>query len=671
MLMAIFHVTAQTISRGKGQSAIASAAYRSGERLYSERYGKKNFYVRKEKPETFILKPEHAPEWTLNREKLWNGVEEIEKRVDSQLARELNIALPIELSREEQRKLTEEYVKENFVDQGMVADVAIHRDNENNPHFHVMLTIRPFKENGEWGNKSKTKYKLDEDGNKIKNKNGNFIQSKVEFNDWNSTEKLNEWRKNWADKTNIYLEKNGFSERISEKSYAEQGIDKKPTIHEGYVARKMEKEGKVSDRCEINRKIKKENYEKQANKTEDTFERTSEKVIAPLKFEEKRELKEIAKELKVFVNYDNLIDKDRMLKNWKISVEADNAGQGYLDEDSRISDIRRTEKAIERGKEILKDEGIRTFEKYYPKLAERKFSDYQKMSVGLETVNKKRVLTNDEIKDIFKDIQVKEYADLFKSVSSSKHMKPLSNYAQYFMKASARLDKFYEENNISVEDISSLSKEKNNEFKELFKQKNRAYLIYNTLNNYHEQNILNHYPTANIKDLKANQKEALSKIISYYGDSLSYDRLADLADEQVVNKYSYTEQKYGIQLLYKIENNKLTDDDRLEIKSDYRKQEIYDTVSNEATKELFIYEVENNGLLDTEIAKIFEDRAYPTQSIFTTLAKNVDIYEDIMQAHRDNLMREEEDRRNRNKKKKQVKSVNNNKKSNDIKAPKI
>src|SRR5699024_3575678 len=88
-----------------------------------------------------------------------------------------------------------------------------------------------------------------------------------------------------------------------------------------------------------------------------------------------------------------------------------------------------------------------------------------------------------------------------------------------------------------------------------------------------EQNILDHYPTANIKDLKANQKEALSKIISYYGDSLSYDRLADLADKQVVNKYSYTEQKYGIQLLYKIENNKLTDDDRLEIKYNLMREE--------------------------------------------------------------------------------------------------
>src|SRR5699024_1730877 len=471
--------------------------------------------------------------------------------------------------------------------------------------------------------------------------------------DWDSKERLNIWRENWAKMTNKYLENKGLTERISEKSYAEQGIEKQPTIHEGYVARKMEKEGKVSDRCEINRKIKKENYEKQADKTEDTFEKTSEKVIAPLKFEEKRELKEIAKELKVFVNYDNLIEKDRMLKNWKISVEADNAGKGSLGNDKRVTDIERTEKAINRGKEILKDEGIRTFEKYYPKLAERKFSDYQKMSVGLETVNKKRVLSNDEIKDIFKDIQVKEYADLFKSVSSSKYMKPLSNYAQDFVKSSERLDKFYEENNVSIEDISSLSEEKNNEFKELFKQKNRAYLIYNTLNNFHEENILTHYPTANINDLKANQKEALSKVISYYGNNLSYDKLADLADEQVVNKYSYAEQKYGVQLLYKIENNSLTENDLLEIKSDYRKQEIYDTVSNETTKELFIYEVENNGLLDTEIARRFEDRAYPTQSIFTTLAKNVDIYEDIMQAHRDNLMREEEDRRNRNKKKKQ------------------
>jgi hypothetical protein len=668
--MAIYHLSLNTISRGKGQSAIASAAYRSGEKLHSERYGKDNFYSREVQPETFILKPEHAPEWTLDREKLWNAVEEIEKPVNARLAREINIALPIELSNEEQRDLTEKYVQKNFVDEGMVADVSIHRDDENNPHFHVMLTTRPFDENGEWGQKQKKVYVLDDDGNKMKTEKGNIKSKTIKLTDWDSTERLKIWRKSWADMTNDYLERKGLSERITEKSYAEQGVDKEPTIHEGYVARKMESQGKVSDRCEKNREIKKENYQKQANKKDDTFEKTSQKVIAPLKFEEKRELKEIAKELKVYVNYDNLIEKDRMVKNWKISVKADNVGKDSLENDSRISDIKRTEEAINRGKEILKDEGIRTFEKYYPKLAERKFSDYQKMSVGLETVEKKRVLNNDEIKNIFTDIQVKEYADLFKSVSSSKNVKPLSNYAQNFVKSSKQLDDFYEENNISIENISSLDEDKQSEFKELFKQKNRDYLIYNTLNKYHEENILSHYPTAHVEDLKANQKEALSKVISYYGNSLSYDKLADLADQEIVNKYSYNEQKYGVQLLYKIENETLADEDMLEIYSDYRKQEIYDTVSNEETKELFIYEVENNGILDTEIAKLFADDSYSAPNIFSTLAKNVDVYEDIMRAQRDNLMREQEDKRNRSKKKQQANSVKN-KKNKNIKAPKI
>src|SRR5699024_9348912 len=334
--MAIYHLSVQTISRGKGQSAIASAAYRSGEKLHSERYGKDNFYSRKIQPETFILKPEHAPEWTLNREKLWNEVEKVEKPVNARLAREINIALPVELTNEEQRDLAEKYVKENFVDEGMVADVSIHRDDIKNPHFHIMLTTRPYEKNGEGEKESNKIYILDENNEKQKTENGHVRSRKENTTDWDSKERLSIWRKSWADMANEYLENKGLTERISEKSYAEQGIDKQPTIHEGYVARKMEKEGKVSDRCEINRKIKKGNYEKQANKTEDTFEKTSEKVIAPLKFEEKRELKEIAKELKVFVNYDNLIEKDRMLKNWKISVEADNAGKGSLGNDKRV-----------------------------------------------------------------------------------------------------------------------------------------------------------------------------------------------------------------------------------------------------------------------------------------------------------------------------------------------
>lgn len=352
----------------------------------------------------------------------------------------------------------------------------------------------------------------------------------------------------------------------------------------------------------------------------------------------KRELKEIAKELKVYVNYDNLIEKDRMLKNWKISVEAYNAGQGSLDNDSRISDIKKTEKAINRGKEILKDEGIRTFEKYYPNLTERKFSDYQKMSVGLETINKKRVLKRGEIKEIFTDIQIKEYADLFRSVSSSKQIKPLSYYARNFLKSSKKLDEFYEENNVSIETVSSLSKESQTEFKEPFKQKNRDFLIYNTLNNYHKENILSHYPTLGIEDLKVNQKEALSKVIGYYGDRLSFDDIVSLANKEIVNKYSYAEQKYGLELLEKIEAVTLTDDDKLIILNDYRKQEIFDTIENEETRELFLYEVTNNGLIDTDASTNIDRQYQYSESIFSNLAKKIDLFDNLIHAQNDNLI---------------------------------
>jgi hypothetical protein len=643
------------ISRGKGQSAIASASYRSGEKLYNERYGKTNFYPREIQPESFILKPNHAPEWTLDREKLWNGVEEIEKPMNAQLAREINIALPIELNEEEQRKLTEEYVQENFVDEGMIADISIHRDDKKNPHFHVMLTTRPFKNNGEWGAKSRRIILKDEKGNELYYPNGDKKSRKQNTTDWNSKQRFQIWRDSWADMANKYLEEKGLAERISAESYAVQGIQKKPTIHEGVVARQMAKRGKNSERVEKNRQINKENYKNQVSKKEGTFEITSEKIIASITYEEKRELKEIAKELKVYANYDNLIEKDRMLKNWKISVEADNAGQGSLDNDSRISDIKKTEKAINRGKEILKDEGIRTFEKYYPDLTERKFSDYQKMSVGLETINKKRVLNRGEIKEIFTDIQIKEYADLFKSVSSSKQIKSLSYYARNFLKSSRKLDEFYEENNVSIETVSSLNKESQTEFNELFKQKNRDYLIYNTLNNYHEENILSHYPTLDIEDLKVNQKEALSKVIGYYGDHLSFDDIVSLANKEIVNKYSYAEQIYGLELLEKIEAGTLTDEDKLIISNNYRKQEIFDTIENKETRELFLYEVTNNGLIDTDVSTNTDRRYQYSESIFSNLAKNIDLFDNLIHAQNDNLMREKEERKHKRKAKKRKK----------------
>lgn len=148
MSMAIYHFSNQIISRKKQQNTIAAAAYRSGERLIDERTNEEKFYKRKVKPITHILAPRHAPQWVYDRQRLWNEVELKEKQWNAQLAREINVALPKELSKEEQENLALDFCKDIFVNDGMVADLSIHRDNEENPHFHVMLTIRPFNEDG-------------------------------------------------------------------------------------------------------------------------------------------------------------------------------------------------------------------------------------------------------------------------------------------------------------------------------------------------------------------------------------------------------------------------------------------------------------------------------------------------------------------------------------------
>lgn len=146
----------------KGRSAIASAAYRSGEKLFDDKEGRHYFYARSVMPESFILTPKNAPAWASDREQLWNEVERKDRRANSRYAKEFNVALPVELIEDEQKELLTKYVQENFVDEGMVADVAIHRDHPDNPHAHVKLTNRPFNSDGTWGIKSKKQYILDE-----------------------------------------------------------------------------------------------------------------------------------------------------------------------------------------------------------------------------------------------------------------------------------------------------------------------------------------------------------------------------------------------------------------------------------------------------------------------------------------------------------------------------
>lgn len=260
--MAMYHFQVQVISRGKGKSSVAAAAYRSGEKLEDKRADLIHNYTKKQGVEyTEIIAPPNAPEWATDRSKLWNEVEKIEKSKNSQVAREINIALPEELSKEQQKELIREYVKENFVAKGMVADIAIHNKDDGNPHAHVMLTIRPFNEDGTWGAKTKKEYILDKNGEKIK-QNKDFKSRKIESTDWNKKETMENWRENWAINANKALEKAGCEEKIDHRSYKDQGIDQIPTIHLGKTSSEMKKKGIYNERVETNKKIEELNREK-------------------------------------------------------------------------------------------------------------------------------------------------------------------------------------------------------------------------------------------------------------------------------------------------------------------------------------------------------------------------------------------------------------------------
>ena len=258
--MAIYHLCIKIISRGKGKSAVAAYAYRSGEMIENEYDGIVHDFTRKGGiAYTEILLPQNAPQEFVNRSVLWNSVEKIEKSKNSQLAREIEIALPKELNREKQINLVREYVKENFVKVGMCADISLHDKNDGNPHAHILLTMRPLNKDKTWGAKSKKEYILDENGEKVKLKNGNYKTRKIDTVDWNEQEKAEEWRKAWADITNKYLEENSIKEKVDHRSYERQGIEQIPTVHLGVSASQIEKKGIVTDRGNINREIKHQN----------------------------------------------------------------------------------------------------------------------------------------------------------------------------------------------------------------------------------------------------------------------------------------------------------------------------------------------------------------------------------------------------------------------------
>ena len=303
--MAIYHLEAKVVGRGAGRSAVAASAYLSCSRLYNDYDGIQHDYTKKQGlvwQEVFL--PEYAPQEWQDREKLWNAVEEVETAKDSRLAREFVVALPIELSREQQIELLQDFIREQFVSDGMCADAAIHDTDGHNPHAHILLTVRPLDERGKWQYKTEKEYLCMRNGEergftaaefksaqndgwekqypyKVGKKKVYMTPSAAEAQEliradkhpkstrygrqnpisehWNSEEQLVTWRAAWADVTNRHLERYGHDERIDHRSNAARGLDEQPTIHEGVTARALERKGMIADRCEINRQIKADN----------------------------------------------------------------------------------------------------------------------------------------------------------------------------------------------------------------------------------------------------------------------------------------------------------------------------------------------------------------------------------------------------------------------------
>lgn len=352
--IAIYHLSVQIISRSDGRSSIAAAAYRSGTKIESSWDGLTYDFTKKHWIEhSEILLPAHAPKSFKDRSVLWNAVEAAEKSGTAQLAREVEIALPAELSLPKQIELIRSYIDANFVSRGMCADISIHNPpitnshgapidiNGNktknrdemifqNPHAHIMLTMRALDEHGKWQPKSERAYickkgqetltipasmmkNAEQQGweklynyqvgkQKIKlteaegterglKKTSRYAASvKIESQlskDWNSPETLKIWRESWADNCNQALEAEGLTVRIDHRSFEEQGILQLPTAHMGVHAYHLEKKGIKTDRGDINRKIKEDNR----------FLQQIEKRIKQLEEKERRYLMKIAAKL--------------------------------------------------------------------------------------------------------------------------------------------------------------------------------------------------------------------------------------------------------------------------------------------------------------------------------------------------------------------------------------
>jgi len=590
--MAIFHFALQNISANKGKSSIAAASYRSGQELYSEKQGVLYYYEKNSDAISFILKPEHAPEWCLDRQQLWNEVEKIEKAKNSRYAKEINIALPIELSDTQQEQLVREFCQKTFVDAGMVADVAIHRRDENNPHFHVMLTNRPFNSDGSWGKKVDIEYILDSEGNKTFTAKGSVKKRNIPTTDWDEEDTLIRWRREWAKQTNLVLEREGFTERISAESYETDGINIAPTIHEGLGADNKNNK-------EYNAGVK------QQRKAHDDLSDTAERMETFERFDlltknltptERERISELSGSLKTFINFQNIEDKKRMLHNWRTSTYVKQTFG--IDVARTLQTVGEQELAVHAADSIILDMSKRLLTKEYPDIAQEQLTDYEIKWLADKTI-RAGALTPEEAQQELDELRPHLLEKQIALITTRPYTGWL-NVSKSMLITKTKINNVLYKHGRDINTYKdtggkTLSEFYGDDYKRLgnlFKDMTRQTGLQKVITAHYDELLLKAFPAADLSKLSVPEKEDIYNLTMYHNPEnkpITLEELYNLASE---GKFTTEERVAGLRYICNRNGAELPDTKELER-----------VISNENTRSVFLGECMNDRRINPRLVE--------------------------------------------------------------------
>ncbi|MCL4579440.1 MobA/MobL family protein [Staphylococcus aureus] len=536
--MAMYHFQNKIVSKGNGQSATAKSAYNSASKIKDYKENEYKDYSNKQCDYSEILLPKNAGEEYKDREFLWNKVHDVEKRKDSQVAREIIIGLPNEFDPNKNKDLAREFAK-SLSEEGMIVDLNIHKINDENPHAHLLCTLRGIDENNEFEPKRK--------GNK-------FVR------DWNTDEKHNEWRKRWENVQNKHLQMNGFSVRVSADSYKNQNIDLEPTKKEGWKARKFEDEtGKKSSISKHNESIKKRNQQK-INKMFDEVDDMKSHKLNAFSYMDKSDsttLKDMAKDLKIYVTPINIYEENERLYDLKQKTALITDDEDRL---NKIENIEDRQRKLESINEVFEKQARIFFVKNYPEQA-LNFSDDEKVFVTRTILNDREDLPSDhELEDIVKEKRIKEAQISLNTVIGNRDIsiESIEKESRFF---ADKLSNILNKNNLSFDDVLENKHEGLEDSLKINYYTNKLDVLRNaenTLEDYYDVQIRElftddqDYKAFNeVADIK--EKQQLIDFKTYHG---SDNTLKMLETGNFIPKYSEEDRKYiteQIKLLQEIE----------------------------------------------------------------------------------------------------------------------